>query len=189
MMSQSPLKFENEGELMVQFQNGNSLAFQEYYERKWQVLVNIAYAITGEEDGTAKLVQNTMLVLWEHRDKLCLPTLFPNLLCAMKYEAIRYFKEKNNNIVKDDAIGILAQTILEPSLINFDTDLKEFLKGLIKTETHLSSDIFISRFFKDLKASQIAVCLELPLINVQDNMLKIYLRFAKYLEDLTFKTN
>jgi RNA polymerase sigma-70 factor (ECF subfamily) len=80
--------------LVRALREGDKLAFEEIYERYWELLLTVAYRKLNSREGAEEVVQDLFATLWLKRHAQDIHTLQPYLLRAVKYRVIDVLKAR-----------------------------------------------------------------------------------------------
>ncbi|CAL1518435.1 RNA polymerase sigma-70 factor [Chitinophaga sp. MM2321] len=82
----------SDSELLDFVKSGDKAAFDEVYQRHWNVLFKSAYYLLQDKAASMDIVQDVFVWLWEHRDHLVLTTLRGYLIMAVRYKVANYVR-------------------------------------------------------------------------------------------------
>lgn len=84
--------------LTALLRSGDHAAFNEIYDRHWQILYQAAYNLLKDKDDAHDVVQEIFVWLWTNRESQYTDQLLPYLRAAVKYQIakmVRHSKVKN----------------------------------------------------------------------------------------------
>lgn len=81
-----------DSELLDLVKSGDGAAFDEIYQRYWNILFKSAWYLLQDKAACMDVVQDVFVWLWEHRDHVVLTTLRGYLVMAVRYKAANYLR-------------------------------------------------------------------------------------------------
>lgn len=151
-------RYGNESEkTLLQFvKQGNYLAFDELYNRYFNLLYASAYNLLRDHQQSKDIVQDIFVWFWEHRLQWDLTSCKGYLLTAVKFKTANYFRE---NKVKDDFYKALAKQKMEVVDQSIQMEVEQ-LNSLIRNITaelpERSRTVFMLSRFEQLSNKEIA---------------------------------
>ncbi|WP_109831588.1 RNA polymerase sigma factor [Reichenbachiella versicolor] len=95
-MSSSTLDNSSDIELMKLVKSGNQLAFDQLYNKYWNLLFSIAYQKTGSQCDAEDLVHEVFLDIWKGREKIEIKSSFAAYIAtSLKYKIFRQIESKS----------------------------------------------------------------------------------------------
>lgn len=166
----------NEGEktgdriLLSKMKEGDSVAFDELYERYWQSIYAAAFKRLHDPDQAKDVTQDVFLQLWHKREEISIDNLAAYLHTAARNKVYNLIEKERKYIPIPDLL-----VSLKANKDHADSDLlyKEFLiayEALINSLTSSQQKIFRMRFQQDLSTSQIAEHLSISRKTVQNQL-------------------
>lgn len=144
-----------ESELLSLTKEGDSNAFNELYNRHWEVLFRYAYNLLRDKDVCMDILQEIFAWLWEYRSEWELESCRGYLLTAVRFKATNFIR---NNKTKDAFLEKFAKI---PKQISYDLsleleDLKTYLNTFSETLPPRAKEIFQLSRFSQLSNKEIA---------------------------------
>ncbi|MET3879269.1 RNA polymerase sigma-70 factor (family 1) [Chitinophaga sp. OAE865] len=116
-----------DSELLDLMKSGDGAAFDEIYQRYWNILFKSAWYLLQDKAACMDVVQDVFVWLWEHRDHVVLTTLRGYLVMAVRYKAANYLR---NNKVRAAFAAESSATGTDGASEEWVLELKE-LKAII----------------------------------------------------------
>ncbi|WP_315816157.1 sigma-70 family RNA polymerase sigma factor [Paraflavitalea speifideaquila] len=90
----SPFSSYNDQELLAQMTNNNHKAFEELWNRYWELAYNVAYKRLKDEDQCQDMVQELFIDIWDRRAKLSIDNFPAYLNSAIRYKLYKLLSRK-----------------------------------------------------------------------------------------------
>lgn len=100
----------SDSELLDFLKSGNAAAFDEIYQRYWNLLFKSAYYLLQDKAASMDVVQDVFVWLWEHRDHIVLTTLKGYLVMAVRYKVANYVRNSKVRAAFIEAQPVTAIT-------------------------------------------------------------------------------
>lgn len=82
----------NDLDLMSLLKKGDEAAFDELYNRYWEILLKEAHRILKDRDACMDVLQEVFVWFWLHRETLVLDAVKAYLFTAVKYQVANYLR-------------------------------------------------------------------------------------------------
>ncbi|MFD1629780.1 RNA polymerase sigma-70 factor [Pseudopedobacter beijingensis] len=111
-------------ELLIKLSENNTDAFNEIYNRYWNVMFMSAYNVLRDREPCMDIVQELFIWLWEHRNQLDIASLKPYLMVAVKFKVANFIRSGK---VRDSFFEKLKQTEEPYELAQDSLEVKELM--------------------------------------------------------------
>nr|WP_121271787.1 RNA polymerase sigma-70 factor [Pedobacter schmidteae] len=125
------LQHETEEKLLLQIRSGNYQAFQELYDRHFDMLYGVAYNILREHSEAEDIIQDIFIWFWEHRSQWQLTSCKGYLLTAVKFKTASYFRKNKSREDFYKKLALQTSAELDASI---ELEIRQ-LKTLIQQST------------------------------------------------------
>jgi RNA polymerase sigma-70 factor (ECF subfamily) len=167
--------------------------FSEFFERNKEKFLSFAYSYIKNRTDAEDLLMESMIVLWENRDKwqegsnlhgLLLTILKNKALNYLAHEQVRLRAEEdiNSHSQRELELRISTLTVCDPDSI-FDSEIQHIVN---KTLNHLSAQsrrIFILSRYHQMPNKKIAEQLGVSVKSVEFHITKVLKRLRLELKD------
>ena len=176
---------ENEKQILTALQSGDAAAmkviFQQYHER----LCRVSYLITSDSDAAKDIVQDVLLKLWQHRNKLNIQVSLEFYLKRSVVNATLNFLERNKKNVPFELS--VAETAIAPSdIVNLEHNAKELsvrIDAAIKALPPRTRAVFTLIRFNEMSYRQAAESLGISVKAVEKEMMRALNSLRESLKD------
>lgn len=175
--------FDEEASLINDLKSGHQPSFSIIYKRYYNKLCRYVYSMSNNNGIAEDIVQQTLLDLWEKRDKLVIRSSLNAYLyrCARNkfFDHIKKENRQNSSIEQ-----LRVEAILEVE--NLDAEIKE--RRLVAIENIIASlpkkrkEIFILNKFKNYKYREIATLQNISVRTVESQIRKALITIRKEME-------
>ncbi|QKZ12118.1 RNA polymerase sigma factor [Spirosoma sp. KUDC1026] len=149
-------------QLILFLKDGDTVAFEEIYNRYWYRLFGLAYQQTGTKEEAEELVHDLFESIWNRRQQIVINHLGAYLMVAMKHLATNYIKSQINHRKLQEYLIFhqMQQSFSTEELVNYG-DLSDALKEVMKKLPEKTSEIFKLSRFENQSVKDIASLLNL----------------------------
>jgi RNA polymerase sigma-70 factor (ECF subfamily) len=149
-------------QLVLFLKDGDTVAFEEIYNRYWYKLFGLAYHQTGTKEEAEELVHDLFESIWNRRQHIVISHLGAYLMVAMKHLATNYIKSQINHRKLQEYLIFhqMQQSFSTEELVNYE-DLSDALKEVMKKLPEKTSEIFKLSRFENQSVKDIASLLNL----------------------------
>lgn len=172
----------DDGELLALISKDSSSAFDEVYNRYWQILVKTAYNVTQDKEVCRDCVQEIFVKLWVKRNELEIRDLPRYLFRSVRLKVFEHLR--NNNISQKhlSRINFISVTNNTQELIN-RKDLNDELNASLAKLPERCKEVFKLSRFDSLPNRQVAKKLNISLKTVEGHITKALKQLYKDMGD------
>lgn len=156
-------------QLQVLLKQGNEDAFNEIYNRYWDVLYAYAYRIYTEDKICEDIIQDVFIRLWEKATLIEIQNIEAYLFKAIKYKIASHIRDLKYTSVHSEAL----QNITIPTTPENTLEYEEFEKLVffqIDKLTPKCKKVFVLSRFENLSNSEISQKLKISIRTVEKHI-------------------
>jgi RNA polymerase sigma-70 factor (family 1) len=158
------LKNQNSNEeLVALLKQGDAAAFNELYERFWEILFDRAYNFLHDKQTAQDCVQDIFIWLWEHRSTVKIENVQHYLLQAVRFQCIKVIRDNKATKIFEERLLRTTGTILQDDTLQYK-EIKMLLQQLLNKLPSDKREIFLMNREEGLTYKQIA---ELKAVSVK----------------------
>ncbi|QEC44036.1 RNA polymerase sigma factor [Pseudobacter ginsenosidimutans] len=166
----SPFLSYNDQELLAQMTQNNHKAFEELWNRYWELAFNVAYKRLKDEDQCQDLVQDLFIDLWDRRAKLFIDNFPAYLNSAIRYKVYKVLSRKNTDAPYYEAFDELVATAMGADNAVVEKELQDLATAWLNTLPAKRKEIFLLYFRENLSTKEIADRLNISQKTVQNQI-------------------
>jgi RNA polymerase sigma-70 factor (ECF subfamily) len=169
-----PSKFsniENDVDLLNRLRNDDQIAFTSIYNKYWENLYAVAYAILKEKVTCEDIIQDVFINIWNKRKSMLIKSsLKAYLTASVKYEVFRQLRKKIEHLeIIDD---LVIDTTLSPQENIEYKELLEHMNNVVKKLSTKCREVFILSREKELSHKEIAALRNISTKTVENQIVK-----------------
>lgn len=155
-------------ELFSRVKEGDSIAFQQLFERYYSGLLGFGIYLTKNQEISRGLIQEIFLTLWERKDTLTVTSVKAYLFTAMNHKALNYLRHRKV-VLAMEASPIHPDQSSEPPQEK-DPFLKDALERAINDLPEKARECFRLTQIDGLSAKEAAVRLNVSIKTIENQL-------------------
>ena len=160
-----------DSELVSLISKDDEAAFDELFERYWEAMVHIAYALMKDSEMSKDCVQGVFVSLWARRHDLKVDNIRAYMFRAVK---LKVFEQLRKGKIRQEHLDRMkfVTTINNVEELMAHDELKKKLEEGLSTLPEKSRQVFELRRFEELSNKEISDRLGISLKTVEGHMTK-----------------
>lgn len=180
------LRTVEESELVQRLKGGNKEAFNALYEKYKNILLRMAYLVSGEMDKAEDIVQETFVKCYLHIGELKKAEGFRSWLFQILYRTAYRHVKKSRREIPDDEIGIQADAAdgITPLDRIIQTEKERQVKQAVQLLDFKHRAVVILFYYNEMPTKEIAKVLGCTEGTVKSRLFTARKKLKKKLEQL-----
>ncbi len=182
-------KLQSDADIVAQVLAGNQAQYRLLVERYQKVVFNAAYRLLGNRDETADITQETFLRAYQalasfQRDKALAPWLC-RIAINLSYNRLKQQHQQPTLSLQDDNQNLifdLPDLSAEPQLKLLQAEQQQILQQAILSLPAEQRMVIELRHFQALNYAEIALQLEISVVNVKSRLFRARKKLRQILE-------
>jgi len=168
------------------FQQGDSLAFNEIYDRYWQKLYTATHKRMRDGETVEEILQEVFSDLWIKRSHRKIEKIYPYLLKASQYQVFTVYNKNAAMPQFESPLEDMALSELEADTLFKEKELWACVEKWMASQPERRREVFRLKFMSQLSTKEISEEMGITQKTVLNQLLIAGASLRKYLSKLMF---
>ena len=160
----------NDQELLALMAQNDHKAFEELWNRYWELAFNVAYKRLKDKEQCQDIVQDLFIDIWKRKSTLAIDNFPAYLNSAIRYKSYRLLTRKKTEDLAFEPFSTIIATAMRADDLLIEKELKILVDSWLDALPAKRKEIFLLYFKENLSTKEIAEKLNISQKTVQNQI-------------------